>query len=151
MWALKYSCERIVCLHCHSVCHIPFLDLLGCQLIRWELLHVAPPGILLRHVSPRNLKLVFRFHCEVLYIDNGDPIHERHSTCHIRRISLPWYMATIITLSSQIPYKFTACICNHLSEHMKYIYCPLHAPVPGWNWVSLMPKYAMKTAAIFMD
>ena len=29
--------------------------------------------------------------------------------------------------------------------------CPLHAQVSGWNWVSLMPKYAMKTAAIFID
>ena len=33
----------------------------------------------------------------------------------------------------------------------KLSYCSLHAPVSGWNWVSLMPKYAMKTAAIFID
>ena len=30
-------------------------------------------------------------------------------------------------------------------------YCPLPAPVSRWNWVSLMPKYTMKMAAIFID
>ena len=41
-------------------------------------------------------------------------------------------------------------VCMLLSL-IRILYCPLHAPAFGWNWVSLMPKYAMKTAAIFID
>ena len=50
------------------------------------------------------------------------------------------------------------CLVNYFGQcfHHKDLrkgssYCPLHAPVSGWNWVSLMPKYAMKTSAIFID